>query len=111
VTEARARGIVRDRAGGRCEICPAPGSEWSHRVARGRGGTWAPSNGLWLCGICHRKCHAQPDTARANGWHLPTGTDPLDAPARIHPRHLWRDWWRLDDEGLYIPCEVEVGAT
>ena len=106
MTEARARAIVRDRSGGRCELCPAPGSEWSHRIARSRGGLWAPSNGLWLCGICHRKCHAAPDTARANGWHLPTGTDPLDAPALIHPGHLWGDWWRLDDEGLYIPCEV-----
>ena len=106
MTEARARAIVRDRSGGRCELCPAPGAEWSHRIARSRGGAWTPSNGLWLCGICHRKCHAAPDTARANGWHLPTGTDPLDAPARIQPGHLWHGWWLLDDEGLYIPCEV-----
>lgn len=105
MTETRARAIVRDRSGGRCELCPAPGTEWSHRIARGRGGTWAPSNGLWLCGICHRKCHAAPDTARANGWHLSTGVDPLTAPTLIHPGHLWRGWWLLDDEGLYIPCE------
>jgi hypothetical protein len=106
VTEDWARRIVVERAGGRCELCPAVGSEWSHRVARGRGGMWAPSNGLWLCHGCHAKCHAQPDTARAHGWHLSTGTDPLEAPAYITPGHLWRSWWRLDDEGLYLPVDV-----
>lgn len=105
MTEDSARRIVRERAGGWCELCPRQGTEWSHRVARGRGGVWAPSNGLWLCNACHVACHANPTGARDHGWHLPTGVDPLQAPAEITPRHLWHAWWRLDDEGLYLPVD------
>jgi hypothetical protein len=41
-----------------CELRLLPGctwwaTDWSHRIARGRGGPWAASNGLAACRACH----------------------------------------------------------
>jgi hypothetical protein len=102
VNEASARKIVRERADGRCEACCSSRDlEWSHRIARGRGGLWAPTNGLLLCRRDHAWAHAHPNHARALGWHVLTGDDPAAIPVWMQSiQFAWTAWFRLDDEGL-----------
>lgn len=99
--ESRGRRIVRERSGGLCEIDRAPASEWSHRVDRSDGGTWAPSNGLDTCRRCHAWLHAEPEWAKEGGWRLPSTVDP-----EAEPAFLWtpfgQDWFRLTDMGDYV---------
>lgn len=60
-----------------CECCgDRPGSEWSHRIGRAQCGTWAISNGLLACEFCHRWMHANPNDAKAVGWHVHPADDP-----------------------------------
>lgn len=100
-TEDRGRAVVRERADGRCEVCRATGTEWSHRVDRSDGGTWDPVNGLLACRRCHAWWHAEPLLAVQGGWRLPSTADPATAPV-----WLWtpfgQGWWWLDSEGLYL---------
>ena len=99
------RELVAARAGGRCEGCATAGPlEWHHRVRRSHGGTWAPSNGLHLCNLCHGWAHAHPTLAVRAGFLVHAGTAPGDAPAWLRTV-LSVDgaaWWRLDDEATYV---------
>lgn len=99
--EREARRLVRERSGGGCEGCPAAVStDWSHRVARSRGGEWAAHNGLALCRRCHQFCHDQPEMARSVGWVVRTGTDSSTVPALLHGR----GWTYLTADGCYRPA-------
>lgn len=110
-TEALGRRIVTDRAAQpsgipSCEACgETTGLHWSHRIARSRGGSWAPSNGVLLCLVAHGWAHTFPKLARSLGWHLNTHDAPAEAPvwlARPYP-----GWWLLDDGGLLTPVHAE----
>lgn len=80
--ERHARKVVAERAGGRAECCGEYGpTDWSHRVARSRGGKWCPSNGIALCRFHHSWAHSYPAQAQRMGWILRTNQDPATAPA------------------------------
>ncbi len=102
MTEASARAIVKARSGGRCEACGEPGTDWSHRISRGRQGLWLPSNGLWLDRRCHSWLHQELLLAEVCGWQLTTGERPSDVPAWLRSPYL-AGWHKLDDEGGYEP--------
>lgn len=119
-TERWGRAVVTGRSLGFCQLGDGrQGTEWAHRLSRSRGGTWAPVNGLWLCGWHHRLTHARPTLSRACGWMVETGTHPSEAPALIVTQ-AGAGWWWLDemDPGtgrptglarLAEPGEVPVG--
>lgn len=106
--ETKARAIVRERSGGMCEmglphICLRHAAGVHHRVKRGQGGPWTPSNLLDACGSgttgCHGWAESHPTLAFEEGISLHRGDDP--AAISVHMR--WanqRSWWFLDDEGL-----------
>lgn len=84
--ERRCREIVAERSGGLCEICGRRGRlEKAHRLARSQQGAWDPSNILDLCSGCHQWNHAHPvhSCDEANGWHLPSGSDPIQCPVKV----------------------------
>lgn len=107
-SEAKARRIVTERAGGRCEQCASAGLtlEWAHRQNRSHGGPWCAANGLHLCSPCHRRSELNPDEAYRTGIRLKMGSDP-----HVHPvwlEHLFGTpgWWVLDPQGGYIAVDV-----
>lgn len=108
MNETLARQLVTARAGGLCELCKAdrPGS-WAHRLPRGQGGQWRPSNGLHLCGDGTRGCHGWSERNReasyASGWLLLSGllADPLAMPVWLQPIHLPPGWYVLDDDACF----------
>lgn len=108
-TEERGRAVVMARSSGKCEGCGQIAAlEFSHRIARSRGGGWEPSNGLALERKCHQWAHAHPDLARAAGWHLDTNAVPAEEPAWLR---VWLShsggWIRLEDTGLYVWVDPE----
>lgn len=110
MTEGECTRIVYARAGlgdadmRRCERCGAPSPlSRQHRVGRGQGGGWTPSNIAVLCGSGTTGCHGWADQghradAEAEGWRVPSGTDPRAVPIT---HHTWGQVW-LDDEGGYL---------
>lgn len=110
--ESRGRRIVRERSGGLCELDGfRPAESWSHRIARSRGGTWAPSNGLATCGdgvrLCHGWLEANPTWAGEGRWHIRRlhQANPLDIPVYLRPLDLEPGWFLLDDEGGRWPVD------
>jgi hypothetical protein len=104
--ERSGRAAVGSRSGGRCEIDPLDAAtDWSHRVARSRGGSWRPANGIDTCRRHHREAHDQPERARALGWHVRTGQDPATVPVRLAV-----GWALLGDDGSVTPVVVEDAA-
>lgn len=76
-----------------------PGCDFSHRIAAGRGGTYRPANGVYVSREVHEWLEANPELARAGGWHLDTGAD-------IHTAPVWlaragqfpgAGWYLLED--------------
>jgi hypothetical protein len=106
-TEANGRRIVRERSGGLCELalpdlCLGRAAGVHHRIKRGQGGTWAPSNLLDACGSgtmgCHGWVEAHPKDANAIGLWLHANDDSLLVPAMVR----WagqRSRWFLEDDG------------
>lgn len=83
--EREARRVVTARSGGLCEGCgQAAATDWSHRIGRGVGGPWCPSNGLHLCRACHGVVGERPVFARDwLGWRLESTDDPGSCPALL----------------------------
>ena len=106
VSEYTARQLTYQRAGGRCELCGAPATDYSHRKARSQQGAWSPSNALHLCHQCHAYCHAHPEEAREQGWFVPSHTDPATVPAHLST-WLGVGWYRLLEWGGYDVVELE----
>lgn len=104
---ARQRDVVRDRAGGCCELCGlvlwTPDTGWvaphsfHHRQPRGMGGsrveTHGPERLLLLCGTgvsgCHGRVETRRDLAYANGWLVKRPQDPADVPVLLHRGSMW----------------------
>ena len=93
-----------ERAGGCCERC-ARGGRWfevHHRSPRGMGGvdnewTGLASNGLLLCGRCHRWVEANRPESIEHGWLVQHGDDPELQPVLLHSGQLVL----LDRDGSY----------
>jgi hypothetical protein len=88
-TERQGRAAVYERSGGVCEFCGVRrASSYHHRLKRSHGGTWAPSNGLHLCGDGTTGCHGQvegtPDWAKDHGLWVPSWGDPESQPVWRH---------------------------
>ena len=88
-----------------CEGCGrARATNWAHRVARGQGGAWCPSNGLHLCGSgttgCHGWSHLHPTEAKARGWIVEPWRDPAEVPAL----HWLHGLVLLDVDGSFTPA-------
>ena len=115
-SEERCRAIVVARSGGRCEaaipgVCLGAAASIHHRVKRSRGGTWAPSNLLHVCGDgtigCHGWIEHHPKQARYEGLDLPAGADTTTE--TVHAR--WEchyAWWFLDNEGTFLFDDSEL---
>lgn len=109
MNEAQARDIVAVRSDNRCEIavplvCQGRRDSVHHRLKRGRGHEWAPSNLLAACGDGTRGCHgyveANPTWAQSEGLWLMTGSGEPSEVA-VHMRwHHQKSWWFLDDLGM-----------
>lgn len=108
MNEQQARRIVAERAKGRCELCGISEGErpltFSHRMPKGLGGNWYPSNGLRACGSGTTGCHGwiehHPADAAAAGWRITRPESPYTSPAfLVLP---WPGWWLLDDDGGYL---------
>lgn len=103
-TEAAGKRVVHRRAKASTDdearVCEVTGTtwqlEWSHRLAAGRGGTWAPSNGILLAKSVHAWAHANPTFATRLGWHVRTGFDPRGIPAWL--ARPWPGFWLLQDD-------------
>lgn len=106
-SEAYAREVVYGRAGSKCERCRTAGKplEWAHRLARGQGGPWCPTNGLHLCVDCHAWSHSHSEEAYRLGIRLRSTTDPHVAPVWLEVLGN-EGWWALDPQGGYLAVEV-----
>lgn len=106
VSEDAARQLTYQRAGGRCELCGGPPTDYSHRKPRSQGGTWSPVNALHLCHVCHAYCHAHPEEARDQGWFVASHQNPADVPAHLS-MWLGTGWFLLSDWGGYDVVDLE----
>lgn len=98
--EALCREVILGRTGTICEGCrSAAWTDKAHRVARSAGGRWSPANVLGLCRGCHGWAHHNPTAARAAGWMLPAGADPVLEPAFLVSASLTPGWYWLSERG------------
>lgn len=80
----KVRHVVRERSGGRCEVCGngvGIGGQQHHRRPRGMGssiapGTNLPSNLLMLCTACHLHIESRRTWAYRQGYLVHQGHDP-----------------------------------
>lgn len=109
--EAEGRRLVQERSGGMCEACRSPfGTDWAHRKGRAQGGTWEPSNGVFLCRRCHNWCHANVALARERGLIVKGSREPKEVPVRLLT-HLGVRWALLDNTGGITWQIPGVGLT
>lgn len=111
------RDLIRDRAAGNCERCGElnnvrdHGAQVHHRRPRGMGGTSRgstsqASNGLFLCGACHRVIEDNREQALKLGQLVPQNKEPITIPV------LYRGGWvLLDDEGYTYNIPVPAGGV
>lgn len=106
---ASLRGLLSQRAGGRCERCgDALPAFWEahHRRRRSQGGLDELCNLAALCGSCHTGApdavHRQVAAARAAGWIVPSTVDPAHWPIRLWDGRTVL----LNYAGGYRPAEV-----
>jgi hypothetical protein len=94
------RAVVRDRAGGCCELCGERlGAEFQchHRKLRAQGGQDSAANLVALHGLCHRRCHSHRVWAEEHGFIVASHDDPQTTPVALH---LAR-WVLLHHDGTY----------
>lgn len=102
--ESATRTVVAARSGGVCERCgQRPAQSVHHRLKRGQGGPWSPSNCVHLCGdgtqYCHGVVEHYPDSARLGGFHV----RPWEHPADVRLRYRHTEWVLLRDDGTVTP--------
>jgi hypothetical protein len=107
-TRSKARPIVGRRSGETCEIDGwRPAESLSHRISRSRGGTWAPSNLLHVCGDgtpagrgCHWWLEDRKEWAKQGGWHIRRDPRPAnEVPLYLRPPMNASGWFLIRDEG------------
>jgi len=109
IAQQDCRDITFERADGVCEVrvagwCQGQAREWQHRLPKGRGGLWVPSNGLAVCGHgntdgCHGFIHQHPTLSVEKGWTLPTGANPALEPVELWMWGSMLTFALLDDQG------------
>lgn len=109
--ERRTRKVVEVRSDGFCEKCGTPGAtDKAHRVSRGVGGAWAPTNILDLCRDCHSYNHANPALAYRGGWHLRSHSAPDESRVWFHNEGTF-GWAHLHDDGTFTWAEKVESST
>lgn len=107
----KARKLLAERSGGRCEICAVRlAREAQHRKNRSQGGTWDLSNLLHVCGFgntsgCHGLIHQRPEAAYANGWSVRECFTPAHIPAWL-TADFGRVYVWLRDDGSREPVDM-----
>jgi hypothetical protein len=93
--EKAAKLLVRARSGGWCELrlsgCVGRAYDFSHRIAKGRGGKWTASNGCDACRFCHMaitNTNGMRVVYEAFGFIVQTGADTTRVPVRLPNRGL-----------------------
>lgn len=115
----KVRGIILNRAEGRCEGCMKAGVplELHHRQYKSRGGLGTVANALALCGRgntdgCHGVAHSGEGERR--GWSIRSGFDPRTWPAvRFLPDRagLYRmAWVEFNQIGLFVEITAEEAS-
>lgn len=99
----KVKGIVRERAAGKCELCGTMCvvAHFHHRRPRGMGGSRSNATGSASnCLMLHPRCHADVESSReraiGNGWIVPSGIDPLEVPVK-----LWHGRFFLEADGSF----------
>lgn len=119
-TERHCRRLVKARCGGWCElriagVCLGRYTNLSHRVARGQGGPWDPSNVVAACGSgttgCHGWLHSNPALAKSQGWMLPPWRDPAAEPLWVYTPEGDRVWVLLTVDGGREPAPWRDALT
>jgi len=110
-SEAAGREAVRERSFGRCEGCPCHrGESFQHRVKKGQGGLWSPSNGIRLCGSgttgCHGDVEHNPEIAYLLGLGCKSTDDASAVPAYLHTPY-GTGWWLLNHDGSITYVDIE----
>lgn len=83
---SQVRAVIHERSDRWCERCGGErGWELHHRRPRGAGGSRRPetneaSNGLNLCGACHRRIESNRTEAYEHGWLVHQTDDPREVP-------------------------------
>lgn len=100
--------LIQTRARGICERCGYGSSDCvaHHRRPRGLGGskrvdTNTASNGVWLCGECHRHVESYRSAASSDGWLVRQSQCPAEVPVYRRGR-----WVLLDDAGTCRSVEA-----
>ncbi len=101
MNERKCRQLVYERSEQFCERCCRNGPYLSvhHRLKKGQGGKWTPTNCVLLCGTgtsgCHQFCEEYPNAAEVEGFHVRPWNNPDDI--AVH----WRKqkWVKLLDDG------------
>lgn len=101
--EVSCREVVTKRSQGLCEICAnRPATDMAHRLAVSQGGKWMPSNILHACRNCHEYNHDHPVNSFEYGWHLRSGSDPLECPVFLRFSNGCEGWIMLKDDGTKV---------
>lgn len=98
--EKECRRIVKLRSSGTCEICgKREATDMAHRLAVSQNGQWMPSNMLHACRFCHSYNHDHPQNSFDHGWHLRSGSVPLEEPVLLASFAGEKQWYKLLDNG------------
>lgn len=109
-TETAGTEVVRQRAGGLCEvgiptICTiragAYEGEFSHRRSKKQSGAWDPRNGCRACPPCHLWIEGHWESAVEHGLRVPSWEDPIRTPVYLRLQPWWSGWWWLLEDGTY----------
>lgn len=97
------RELLWRRSAWRCEIrahrdCTGEATDWHHRQRR-REGDDSAANAVHICRTCHQHVHANPRSARGNGWIVSAWADPAATPLYRRGR-----WVRLAGDGSLHPA-------
>lgn len=105
----KARGLVKERSGGDCEIrmlgCHGTATDWHHRLRQSQGGKWHVQNGLHLCRFCHEavtNTRGHREEHERKGWLVPSHEDPALKKCWIYTQEYGREWVFLLEEPPFV---------
>lgn len=98
--EVECRKIVKVRSNGICEICgQRNATDMAHRLAVSQGGKWQAANILHACRLCHSNNHDNPQNSFDNGWHLRSGSNPVEEKVKLSVSPFEKAWFFLNNSG------------